>query len=61
MFIIGIILIFTGVYNRLPQKSEACTMAWPIVKIAVIRNKVLPEVTSCSLCGTQEVYCKSFF
>ena len=35
MFIIGIILIFRGVYNRPPQKSEACTMAWPIVKIAV--------------------------
>ena len=35
MFIIGIILIFTSVYNRLPQKSEACAMARPIVKIAV--------------------------
>ena len=35
MFIIGIILIFRGVYNRPPQKSEACAMARPIVKIAV--------------------------
>ena len=35
MFIIGIILIFTSVYNRPPQKSEACAMARPIVKIAV--------------------------